>query len=294
MKEPPLYPGQPFLPHLGRLITQLEMTCVDAEERRRLQLHLEHLPYTLRAAQTAIEQLVLTANDVLAKHRPQQQGDVYMITAFYRDRLNFFVDTFLDAARRIQNAVIPYISRRYSLSLPNSLNHVMKRLASGSLGLPEPIEISLHSYWHRNGKQLKAYRDLAQHHALVASDARVFLGPGGRAVLYMALPNNPEVKNASKLSYDPLVHAYEYVEAEFMALIRTCHHLVLQMIDHSVTPRVGISFRFKDALQLGSEASRVGCVIPTIAEFEQTFTHLLTELNAILKTRQERDGPSSA
>jgi hypothetical protein len=282
------YPGQPFLPHLPRLIAQLEERSESSGRRQQVGLQLEHLSYTLRGMETALEEFLLNANHILSVYAIHNTNDVALVRPFHRDRLNVLIDLFLDTARRAQNSILPYLRQRYGVNTPNSINDFMKKLAPNEQ-LPQRVTKLVLSYWHSHGRKLKDYRDLAQHHAIVASDARIYLAPSGRPVLYLTLPNNPDVKSAARLAYaNPVVHASIYLETEFVAFIRFCHALVLEMLDLSVTPKIGVSFRFKDPLSMAAGAPRHGAIIPTVPELESRFTALLTELNAVVEEHDSR------
>jgi hypothetical protein len=156
--------------------------------------------------------------------------------------------------------------------------------AERRVALPADIGQLVLDYWDKHGKKLKDYRDLAQHHALVASDVRIFLAPSGQSLLYMTLPNNPMAKSATALSYsNPAVHATIYLETEFVALIRFAHELVRRMVDPRGPHKSGPRFRFKGPLAVGPGALREGTTVPTPVEIEARFTRLLRELNAKLK-----------
>jgi hypothetical protein len=278
------YPGEPFLPHLPRLMAQLEAACKTYEERQRAVLQLQHLPYTLRGMETALEQFLITAIDVVNKHAVEGPTAIALIRPFFRDRLNLFVDLFLDTARRTQNALLPYLRRRYGIDSPNSLSEFMKRLHERPGRIPASVVGLLKDYWSSHGRRLKDYRDLAQHHALVASHARVTMALSGKPLLYLTLPNNPEEKSAIRHLYsEPTIHATEYLGVEFEALVRLCHEMVRQMIDPSTNPPRGLAFRFPEGLNLGPGAQPVGAVVPTVTEIEVRLTRLLTELNARLR-----------
>lgn len=285
-----LYPGQPFLPHLPRLIAQLEEKAEASGRRQQVVQQLEHLPYAIRGMETALEEFMLNANHILAAYAVQSTSDVALVRPFHRDRLNVLIDLFLDTARRSQNAILPYLRQRYGVNTPNSINDFMKKVTAHEQ-LPQRASELILSYWQSHGRKLKDYRDLAQHHAIVASDARIYLAPFGRRVLYLTLPNNPDVKSAAKLAYaSPVIHASIYLETEFIAFIRFCHALVLEMLDMSVTPKIGISFRFRDPLSMADGAPRHGAIIPTVPELESRFTAVLTELNEVVEQHERRDG----
>ena len=75
------------------------------------------------------------------------------------------------------------------------------------------------NYWEANGKKIKDYRDLSQHHAVISSDARVRVLPDEKTFYYLVLPNNPEEKNPAKLSYvNPRIDAFPFILESYTKL----------------------------------------------------------------------------
>ena len=130
-----------------------------------------------------------------------------------RDVMAFIVDNFLDSARRTQNVLLNYISNSYSLkNFPKSMNDFIKKIEYWEEKIPKNIVQTIHNYWDKSGRQLKDYRDLSQHFAVIASDARAFKDGSGEIHIFFVLPNNPEIKSASKTIYEsPYIHVLIYV-----------------------------------------------------------------------------------
>jgi len=127
-----------FLPNLGTLRHQLEGALSGADFRRSY-FQLELLPYTLGATYQALLDFVQAERELMLGRRlTDNQGKRMMnaIGAGGRDKLAYRLDTFLESARRTQNAVIPYISRAHSVSLPLSLADVIKRVEQKKIGVP--------------------------------------------------------------------------------------------------------------------------------------------------------------
>jgi LA2681-like HEPN len=75
-------------------------------------------------------------------------------------------------------------------------------------------------YWRLYGERLTHYRDIAQHHTFVASNSRLFRGEDGRLGIFLLLPSNPEVKDASKLVFgNSHVHAQRFLREQFKHLL---------------------------------------------------------------------------
>jgi hypothetical protein len=163
-------PGETLLPHVGRLRFQL---CPDPvnnfREFRRVALQLEYLLYSLGAASHAVFALTRTQRDVVErKARAEQPGSINELNEEERNLLGYQVDAFLDAARRAQNAVIPYLRRKFpALSLPKSLSQLAGNLKQNKISLPQELKEEILQYWKEHGQRLKDYRDLGQHYSIV-------------------------------------------------------------------------------------------------------------------------------
>jgi hypothetical protein len=211
---------------------------LDVDAFRDAYFQLELLPYCLGSASWALENLIseiqIIVSDSLSTELPESQT-IILPKPEVTDRLSYHVDHFLDAARRTQNAWIPYLGRSFRLSLPHSLNDLVKSLKSRDLGLPEEIRRELTLYWEHHGKRLKDYRDLAQHHALVLSEARISCTADGAPSIWLTLPNNPEVKSSAQLSYEnPTVHAFLYIRDQYYELAASSYWLCAALIEESV------------------------------------------------------------
>ena len=278
MALPSVYSLIPHLPVLRHQLTRSLDFGGDAFRNAHFQLEL--LPYCLGAASAALETLIseiqTIVSDNLSSEPPETQATILPkpeVTA----RLSYQVDHFLDAARRTQNAWIPYLSRRFSLSLPISLSALMNRLESRDLGLPEEIRRALTEYWKRHGKRLKDYRDLSQHHALVLSEARVFRAADGTPSIWLTLPHNPEVKSSSQLSFEnPTVHASSYVREQYCELMAFSYWLCEELIEES-TDRTKASFARVPRTWIGPSVQ--GQPIPTESSVAQEINERIATLD---------------
>jgi hypothetical protein len=221
-----------LLPNIGILKTQLNKNIT---EDRILASHysLELLPYSLHATYQAFFDFVQAERDLVNTTFSQNSDKegTYLIGPAGRDKLAFKVDSFFEVARRTQNAVIPYISRALSTSLPQSLNELVKRIESGKLVLPEKIASDLIGYWQHHGIKVKAYRDFSQHYGLVISDVRIFCSCEGLPAIFLELPNNPEERNPSKHIFgEPAIQALSYMQQELCWLIRFCNEVTCALI----------------------------------------------------------------
>ena len=228
-------PGPPYnLVHLPLLFSHIweagqarlesEPTEATIQKLAGLKADLDYLPYALAAAFAAVDLLGSLLRDLAANppaHAQHAPTAAQILGSSETEPLAFAVDAFLDAARRAQNSVIPYLTRALRVSLPASVAQLANELRSGSRQLPDPIPEIILSYWQTSGGRLKDYRDLAQHHALVSSEARLAPHDGGQWSVYLALPNNPAARSPAKLRYrDPTVLAYPYCRETLLLLFQ--------------------------------------------------------------------------
>lgn len=262
-------------------------------------MHLEQLPYCLGAAWAAVRRLIVGANGLGelpdVKRLAPGARNILLLTPESRDPLAHEVDAYLGAARRAQNGVVPYLSRVFRRSLPTSLREVNQKLTAGRLSIQPDADSLITGYWAKAGARLRDYRDLSEHHAIVASDARVVRADNGRVCLYLALPNNPEVKSAARLSYDPPVHALKYVVESFLTLCAFVSRLVDVMIDQVPSSgMVAVTFNFKGALRVGP-GKWPPPAYPVLSEddFERAISQYRENEDKLARARQERTAAPS-
>jgi hypothetical protein len=206
-------------------------------------LNLEVLPYAVCEMWHAITSFVTTSHSVflrLDSSIPTYPRNL-ILSDGDRDSLSYSIDLFIDSGRRAQNAVLFYLSSALQMSLPYSLFDLVKKPVTRS-GL-EWFSPLLQSYWHADGYRLKAYRDLMQHHALVATEAWLARSDSDGALLHLLLPNNPEVKSQAKLIYDsPPIPALPFMEQAFTALIGFVDSVTRLLLSELSGPKIHIIF----------------------------------------------------
>lgn len=235
MGNPSFISGDQLIPHLAHLRDQLTPTSKDEVcGLPALALQLDFLPYALGAACCAVSELLYAQSRVTAEvlGGVRRDSTFYVLSPEHRDCIAFRIDSFLDAARRAQNGLVPYIGRSLGQSLPASMDDVAKKLQTGALQLPADIGDTLQTYWRTSGQRLKYYRDLSQHHGLVASDARVFFRRTGVPAIFLLLPNNPEDKHPNALRFEkPAVHAATYCKQAFLELLGCVYSATKPLFD---------------------------------------------------------------
>jgi hypothetical protein len=193
---------------------------------------LEQLPYALEASYYALRSLVQAANRLADDFRQEGKVSKIIIPGRPCEELAFMIDNFLDAIRRTQNAIRPYLSKSLRIPVPKSISKIEKK----RIKLPNEIEALLVEYWKNHGARLKHYRDAAQHHCVVSSDV-VFQYDRADAFLYLSLVNNPEEgsrQGASAFRWErPFVHAIPFAIQNFFALVEVIHNLTLVLLSMS-------------------------------------------------------------
>ncbi|MDD5008036.1 MAG: hypothetical protein PHU49_06710 [Syntrophorhabdaceae bacterium] len=257
------------IPHLITLSSRVREASGDNPEAQRLQeFYLEQLQYCVYAAVDAVlglaDRLVHSTDGASPGH------GIILVPEPTRNTLGFAVDHYFDAARRALNAANVYISKTLRTSVPASFADLVKQIRKGGIQLPERIQSLTMAYWEAHGNKIKAYRDLSQHFAVISSDARVTIFPDGKAVYYLVLPNNPEEKNPTKLSYvDPRIDAFPYIVNSYNKMYRYLFELthILMSYTYSESPDT-VPILFKSPLNLGAKHPVDGHLKPDIDELK--------------------------
>lgn len=135
--------GESLLPQVPRLRYQFCVDCLtNFNALWRVNATLEILPYSLGAASLAMFDLardqiaIVSAKAVVGK--PVTTSE---LSEPQRSILGYRLDSFLDAARRAQNGIVPYLRRKFpALRIDKSLAKVAADLTKGALALPEPFK----------------------------------------------------------------------------------------------------------------------------------------------------------
>jgi hypothetical protein len=129
------------------------------------------------------------------------------------------IDSYFDIACRAQDSVLAYVSATYRTSLPSSLSDCARKLAQNKVMLSPDIGHALSAYWADTGELLRQYRDLAQHHAVVASEATLIKTPSGSIEIALVLPGNPDIKSPKDWKYGSQGKlAYPFCERSYLDL----------------------------------------------------------------------------
>jgi hypothetical protein len=216
-----------MLPHLPILLYKL--SALRSEEDPGyvdFQWRLAMLPYALTAAYAAYVRFSAAAQAIVQKHGESFESARLTLAATDTYEMCFAIDAFLDSGRRAQNALTAHLSAATRRSLPQSLPDLMSGMAKEKFQLPSGIAKMLADYWSKHGKRLKEYRDLSQHHILVASHTTLFRGERRAIGLHVLLPSNPDAASTKDFVWgDPPVHAQLFLKHQLAHLLTTAYRL---------------------------------------------------------------------
>lgn len=183
------------------------------------EFQLERLPYCLGGAFWTLIETAELISAALANHEPDFAHDEVtqvVVEAVDVFRIRHHIDSYLEVSCRAQDALVGVLSVALSKSLPSSLSGCMRELRKRALPLPRELTEVLSQYWAQSGSALRKYRDLAQHHAIVASEATFVRSADGNIGLALSLPGNPSVKKPHEWRYgDHGEPAYSFCERAF-------------------------------------------------------------------------------
>jgi hypothetical protein len=267
------------------LLQRLDELAKNFDRLRHVTAGLELLPYCLGAASLAMFDLARNQITIVAaKAASENPGTTSELAEAQRNLLAYRLDCFLDAARRSQNAIIPYLRRAGpQLNLPKSLADIVKSLTNGTLALPEPFRSDTLDYWKKYGATLKSYRDLGQHYIIVGSSPKVVVPRSGKPALHFCLPNNPNARPINKLQYDnPQVHVQQFVIDQFASLLAYCY----TVLEHLVDPEIDAALM--PAMEGGSPMTRVGSGLGPQAYIPIGMEELQNSLGEFMKKLQSQ------
>lgn len=259
------------IPHLEVLNSRLRQSLCDEPERQRIQeFSLEQLPYSMSAAAMALVNLAKSQIDAPNSFpdfpRETNGVGIVLLPEHVRNMMGHSIDNYFDAATRVQNSVTTYISKLLKLSVPSSMSDMIKKIENKKMILPDIINTIIMGYWQSDGLKIRQYRDLAQHFAVVSSDARLIRMPTGLNYIYIVLPNNPSEKSPINLKYEtPRVDAFNYIFSSYMRLYEYIYVVTLALLRYTTaTDHDETSILFKTPLSLGARPPD-GHPIPDLA-----------------------------
>lgn len=276
-----------LIPHLAQLKAQLDASPGSPPEVKRARaMDLQRLPYSLNASHYWLTEIGCLLADLASAYTITPDAErisMLHIGVEHAEPIEFAIDAFLDAGRRAQNALMPYLSKSLSVSLPSSLQVVITQIEKNKSPLPQELRDALLHYWQQSGLRLKQYRDLAQHNVVVCSDVHLFRNRGGDLQVYIKLPSDPSVKALSVSYSEPVVHALPYVTQAFLDLLTILYRITAQLIlpSHEEVRRATIVF--KEPLSI---AAMTGPFLPS----REYLTDVIKDWHATMQCEGDQQG----
>lgn len=119
----------------------------------------------------------------------------------------------LSIIRIMQNLSLKLISKKMKISLPASMNNLIKN-GREKYELPVNIWRIVKRYWSKSGKLVKDYRDIDQHHLALITHSFLEIKPNEK--ILVLLPDNPEIKNPLEFTYNKEIDAIRFFEHKFI------------------------------------------------------------------------------
>jgi hypothetical protein len=271
-----LPPSDQLVPRLNEFYAAIARASADEGKKRAIMMELEQLPYYLRGACAALYQLEsarIDAGKAFALIRQRfPETPMYMLTGDQCHELSFSVDFCLACIRRVPDSLICHLKRLpINLDLPLSFHDLIKGLEAKrkKYRLDQTIQDLVMAYWHSVARRVKDYRDLANHYTIVSSECLLFVSGDGSVGLRMLLPDNPNEKSPTKLTYDPGIQAMSYLRTSLIETIRFVNATLSRLLQ--ITPQnstdapqmIAPIFRGRGGpIQLGGEHPPTGEPVP--------------------------------
>jgi hypothetical protein len=183
--------------------------------KRRLGL----LPYALGLAWDSVESFSTIAHEIGGRKgvplRPREE----VLSEVDRDRLTYRVDSFMDSARRAQNALLRFLPGE----LPESITDIVKHFEKPDFPFPSLLGLkpTILSYWLSTGRAVRVYRVQSQHYPMVVSQAAISRDEAGNVFLALGLPSiDHDSKAQATLDFSQSVNALTFLQTAFGELVR--------------------------------------------------------------------------
>lgn len=124
------------------------------------------------------------------------------------------ISPFLSTMRILQNDFFRLTAKECNpnVSIPKSLNDAIKKGLT-TYGFSEELSKKFISYWDETGKQIKNYRDMDQHYYSMIKHSYIQTTPEEN--LLILLPDNPENKSATDVTFEKEIDAINYLKESF-------------------------------------------------------------------------------
>lgn len=141
------------------------------------------------------------------------------------------ISPLLSTLRIMQNMIVPLIGKELSMSVPSSLDDVIKKI--NSIRLPQKIKGLIEEYWRSSGQELRFYRDVDQHYDVLIKQSFMQIRPNKRVLI--CLPDNPEDKDPKKFKFKEQKDGVEFVDTAFKQL-HDCIESIARTLGYSKMP----------------------------------------------------------
>ena len=133
---------------------------------------------------------------------------------FWSPRLNDLmsrIPPILSSIRIMQNFTLKLLNNKFAISLPKSMNSLMKK--GNEHDLPNNIYNLIEKYWYDTGKRVKDYRDFEQHYLTLVRNIHFKFSP--KPYLFIPFPDNPEIKSFKKFTYKEKINGLDFAKNAF-------------------------------------------------------------------------------
>lgn len=125
--------------------------------------------------------------------------------------------------------------------------------------IPTDVREAITTYWKRSGESVATYRDVDQHHDVLARGCFLLAADKGVSKVSVRLPDNPESKSRVKFTYKKEVDGLEIAQNAFSAL----HELVEDIARIYKAPPAPLqrTIEFVPAIEHQSGISRITALV---------------------------------
>jgi hypothetical protein len=121
---------------------------------------------------------------------------------------------FLSTLRILQNKFLKLVAEESNsgIGVPKSLSDAMKK-GLDTYGFTEELSKLFLNYWDKSGEQIKNYRDMDQHYYSMIKHSYIRTSPEENLLIF--LPDNPEKKSATTVTFEKEIDALTYLNDSF-------------------------------------------------------------------------------
>jgi hypothetical protein len=236
--------SQVVLQRAYQVLFHLEQ-CAQLEQIARSQFNshaksVANLPQTLQGWSPLVAGLIIELSGAMATLRILQ-NDVWQLATVASDARN--------APSSMRDA-FKNISRKYAAG---------ERRPKWLMVVPQEIRQFITTYWASSGESVAVYRDVDQHHDVLARGCFILTDNNGVNRVSIRLPDNPESKSRGKFSYENCIDGWDLAHSAFSAL----HDLVENFATFygALPAPLRQTIEFAPAIQHESGVARVTAIV---------------------------------